>query len=93
MPSSTSGRLHDQEEVHFPRRKKLSVLAKMKEKAKKWRQSLVKRRHTHDANHTPSWGVSLEDYEAEEDAEHQGTPSNVTCASFVLDDSFSKLTQ
>ncbi|XP_059626572.1 uncharacterized protein LOC132269405 [Cornus florida] len=80
-PSSTSptlGKDYDQEEDHAHHNKK-SVLAKVKEKAKKLRHSLSNRRRQqgHDDCVTPTWGVSLDDYEDEEDnkdAEYLGAP-------------------
>ncbi|TKY48391.1 hypothetical protein E2542_SST25809 [Spatholobus suberectus] len=63
---------HDPEEDHGLYQKK-SVLTKVKEKARKFRNSLSKRRQE-DENVTPSWGVSLEDEEEEEDAEYLGAP-------------------
>lgn len=66
---------HDQEEDH-PHQPKKSVLTKVKEKAKKLKHSLSgKKKHSTDENSTPSWGVSLEDEEGEEeDAEYLGAP-------------------
>ncbi|PON68827.1 low-temperature-induced protein [Trema orientale] len=66
---------HDPEEDHIHHQKK-SVLSKVKEKARKLRHSLsAKKRHNEDGNTTPSWGVSLDDYEdEEEDAEYLGAP-------------------
>ncbi|GAB4824442.1 hypothetical protein Ancab_007327 [Ancistrocladus abbreviatus] len=69
--SPTFGKSHDLEEDHFPRGKKLSVIAKVKEKAKKWRQSFLRRRH---GDQTPSWGVALDDDEVDEDPEYLGAP-------------------
>lgn len=48
----------------------------MKERAKKWRSNLIKKKHSDDSNTTPSWGVSLDDDEDEEDPEYLGAPSN-----------------
>lgn len=48
---------------------------KVKEKARKFRKSIGKRR-MEDDNVTPSWGVSLDDEEEEEDPEYLGAPSN-----------------
>ncbi|KAM3739815.1 hypothetical protein ACB098_08G050600 [Castanea mollissima] len=77
-PSTTFGRDHDPEEDHAHPQKK-SVLTKVKEKAKKLRNTLSnKKRNSEDDNTTPSWGVSLDDYEEEEeeeeDAEYLGAP-------------------
>ncbi|XP_021642582.2 COPII coat assembly protein sec16 isoform X1 [Hevea brasiliensis] len=67
------GKEHNMEDDHTPHRK--SVLAKVKEKARKWRQTLSKKKHNEDANATPSWGVSLEDEDDEdEDPEYLGAP-------------------
>ncbi|XP_062085472.1 uncharacterized protein LOC133791565 [Humulus lupulus] len=74
--SPSFARNHDPEEDHVHHQKK-SVLSKVKEKARKLRHSLsAKKRHNEDGNTTPSWGVSLEDYEdeEEEDAEYLGAP-------------------
>ncbi|KAJ0083392.1 hypothetical protein Patl1_31290 [Pistacia atlantica] len=52
---------HDPEEDHTHHQKK-SVLTKVKERAKKLRQSLSgKKKHIEESNTTPSWGVSLEE--------------------------------
>ncbi|XP_031249467.1 low-temperature-induced 65 kDa protein [Pistacia vera] len=65
---------HDPEEDHTHHQKK-SVLTKVKERAKKLRQSLSgKKKHIEESNTTPSWGVSLEDEEEEKDAEYLGAP-------------------
>lgn len=67
---------HDPEDDHGLYQKK-SVLAKVKEKARRLRTSLSGKRRQEDGNLTPSWGVSLEDVEEEEeDAEYLGAPSN-----------------
>ncbi|KAI4322116.1 hypothetical protein L6164_021836 [Bauhinia variegata] len=63
---------HDPEEDHSHHQKK-SVLTKVKEKAKKLRHSLSKKRHD-DANVAPSWGVTLEEDDEEEDPEYLGAP-------------------
>lgn len=69
------GKEHDMEDDHTPHRK--SVLAKVREKARKWRNTLSKKKHNEDGNATPSWGVSLEDEDDEdEDPEYLGAPSN-----------------
>lgn len=72
-PTSWNPSVHDHEDDHLHHGKKLSVLAKVKEKAKKWRQTLTKKKFGHDDNHTPSWGVALEDYEVEEEPENHGS--------------------
>ncbi|RVW54480.1 hypothetical protein CK203_068396 [Vitis vinifera] len=65
---------YEQEDDHNPPSKK-SVLAKVREKAKKWKQTLVKKKHDNDDNATPAWGVNLEDEnEEEEDPEYLGAP-------------------
>lgn len=69
---------HDPEEDQSLYQRK-SVLAKVKERARKLvlRNSLSRKRQDDD-NITPSWGVSLEDEEGEEeDAEYLGAPSKV----------------
>lgn len=67
---------YDREYEHDHHAKK-SVLAKVKDKAKKWRQFLTRKRHGHDdANWTPPWGVSLDEDDDEEDPEYHGAPSN-----------------
>ncbi|XP_058748762.1 uncharacterized protein LOC131621734 [Vicia villosa] len=65
---------HDLEEDQGLYQRK-SVLAKVKERAKKLvlRNSLSQKRQD-DKNLTPSWGVSLEDEEEEEDPEYLGAP-------------------
>lgn len=77
-PTTTSPRSakdHDPEEDHNQHHKK-SVLTKVKEKAKKLRHSLSKKKHGDDGNTTPSWGVSLDDEdEDEDDPEYFGAPS------------------
>ncbi|CAI0539892.1 unnamed protein product [Linum tenue] len=79
---------------HTPQQKK-SVLAKVKEKAKKWGRSLSKKKHNGDANNnnnnnnaTPSWGVSLDD-EDEDDPENLGAPMY---ESEMAPDGYSKVT-
>ncbi|XP_065879138.1 low-temperature-induced 65 kDa protein isoform X2 [Euphorbia lathyris] len=64
-----------------PHRKSISVLAKVKEKAKKWRHTLSssssKKKHCDDGNTTPSWGVSLDDDDDDDDdvdPQHLGAP-------------------
>ncbi|MED6217250.1 hypothetical protein PIB30_016065 [Stylosanthes scabra] len=63
---------HDSEEDHSPNQKK-SVLAKVKEKAKKLRHSLSKKKHD-DGNHTPSPNSSKENDGTHDDAEYHGAP-------------------
>ncbi|KAF9675382.1 hypothetical protein SADUNF_Sadunf09G0026500 [Salix dunnii] len=71
--SPTSWKDHDLEHDQSPNHKK-SVIAKVKERAKKWRSNLIKKKHSDDSNTTPSWGVSLDDDEDEEDPEYLGAP-------------------
>ncbi|CAA3025405.1 Hypothetical predicted protein [Olea europaea subsp. europaea] len=76
--SPTLGNNHDQEEYSNHPNKK-SVLAKVKERAKKLRHSLSgKKKHEndlHDDKTTPSWGVSLDDLDEEDDdPEYLGAP-------------------
>ncbi|CAN1329235.1 hypothetical protein LINPERPRIM_LOCUS34608 [Linum perenne] len=76
-PNSSSSPQQDTECENTPQQKK-SVLAKVKEKAKKWGRSLSKKKHNDDgANHagntTPSWGVSLDD-EDDDEPENLGAP-------------------
>ncbi|KAL5750310.1 hypothetical protein ACOSP7_024913 [Xanthoceras sorbifolium] len=74
--SPTFRKEYDLEEDHSHHQKK-SVLTKVKEKAKKFRHSLSKKKHSggDEGNTTPSWGVTLEDDEdEEEDAEYLGAP-------------------
>ncbi|GAB2274404.1 hypothetical protein Dimus_009170 [Dionaea muscipula] len=68
--SPTFAKNHDLEEFHH-HQKKSSVLTKVKEKAKKWRQLLIRKKH---GDHTPSWGVALEEDEVDEDPEYLGAP-------------------
>ncbi|KAK4851293.1 hypothetical protein QYF36_013902 [Acer negundo] len=71
--SPTCRRDYDLEEDHSHHPKK-SVLTKVKEKAKKLRQSLSKKKQSDEGNTTPSWCVTLEDEDGEEDAEYLGAP-------------------
>ncbi|KAJ6385038.1 hypothetical protein OIU77_028273 [Salix suchowensis] len=71
--SPTLRKDHDPEHDQSPNHKK-SVIAKVKERAKKWRSNLIKKKHSDDSNTTPSWGVSLDDDEDEEDPEYLGAP-------------------
>lgn len=65
----------DLEEDHTHHNKK-SVLAKVMERAKKWKHTLVKKKQGNDDNATPPWGVSLDEEEedAEECPEYFGAP-------------------
>ncbi|KAI3423680.1 uncharacterized protein J3R85_010891 [Psidium guajava] len=74
--SPTFMRGHDLEDDHihqYPNSRK-SVLAKVKERARRWRLGLGKKRNADDGNTTPSWGVSLDEDDAEEDADYLGAP-------------------
>ncbi|XP_050936356.1 low-temperature-induced 65 kDa protein [Cucumis melo] len=68
---------HDLED-DIDHHQKKSVFTKVKEKAKKLRNSLSnKKRHGEDENITPSWGYNLDEDEEEEegvDAEYLGAP-------------------
>lgn len=88
--SPGSGNHHDQEGNLSPNNNRKSVLSKVKETAKKLRHTLSgRRKHGNDmgdGNHTPPWGVSLDDYdddddyedEIDDDPEYLGAPSNNT---------------
>ncbi|EOY33962.1 Uncharacterized protein TCM_041785 isoform 1 [Theobroma cacao] len=75
--SARSQEVNDPEDVHY-HPKKLTVLAKVKEKARRWRQSFIKRKHSEGDNTTPSWGVRLEDEDDGDedvgDPEYLGAP-------------------
>ncbi|CAN0910788.1 hypothetical protein LINGRAHAP2_LOCUS26482 [Linum grandiflorum] len=77
-PHSSSLQQRDTDYEPTPQQKK-SVLAKVKEKAKKWGRSLSsKKKHNDDSvnnngNTTPSWGVSLDD-EDDDEPECLGPP-------------------
>ncbi|KAE9588158.1 hypothetical protein Lalb_Chr22g0352441 [Lupinus albus] len=73
-PYSERLKHHDPEEDQGLYQKKSSVLVKMREGVKRLRNSFRIRKQEEDGNLTPSWGVSLEDYEEEEDAEYLGAP-------------------
>ncbi|XP_068667616.1 uncharacterized protein, partial [Aristolochia californica] len=67
---------HEEDYEHDHHSKK-SVLAKFKEKARKWKQVLAKKRHGHDHENsisTPAWGVSLDEEEELEDPYYHGAP-------------------
>ncbi|KAK6927004.1 hypothetical protein RJ641_008723 [Dillenia turbinata] len=74
-PSALKG--HDLEEYHIQQNRR-SVIAKVRDKAKRWKQNLAnKKNNSGGDNPTPSWGVSLEDDEDEEDdkdPEYLGAP-------------------
>ncbi|CAI9106842.1 OLC1v1006075C1 [Oldenlandia corymbosa var. corymbosa] len=78
--TSPVARHHDHEEALSPNSSKKSMLARVRERAKKIRQSfIVKKKNGNemlDSHGTPSWGVSLEDEEDEidEDPEYFGAP-------------------
>ncbi|XWS71660.1 hypothetical protein CRYUN_Cryun03dG0157400 [Craigia yunnanensis] len=72
--SARSHEVHDPEDVHY-HSKKLTVLAKVKEKARRWRHSFIKKKHSEGDNTMPSWGVRLEDEDYEDEAnEYFGAP-------------------
>ncbi|KAG1339258.1 low-temperature-induced 65 kDa protein [Cocos nucifera] len=72
-PTFASGFSFEDEHDHHHAKK--SVLAKVKEKAKKWRQMLARKKHGHDDdNLTPPWGVSLDEEDDEQDPEYHGAP-------------------
>ncbi|XVE79541.1 hypothetical protein DITRI_Ditri14bG0066900 [Diplodiscus trichospermus] len=73
--SARSHEVHDPADVHY-HSKTLTVIAKVKEKARRWRQSFIKKRNTEGDNTTPCWGVRLEDDEdyEDEDPEYLGAP-------------------
>ncbi|KAK6935815.1 hypothetical protein RJ641_032845 [Dillenia turbinata] len=67
---------HDLEEYHIHQNRR-SVLTKVREKAKRWRQNLANKKNNNSGdNPTPSWGVSLEDDDEEDDKdpEYLGAP-------------------
>ncbi|XP_060197263.1 uncharacterized protein LOC132626414 [Lycium barbarum] len=79
--TSTSPTAYYDQEEYTPTHGKKSVISKVKEKAKKLKHSLSgkKNRHendVHDDNSTPSWGVTLEDDDDDEDGdpEYLGAP-------------------
>ncbi|XP_063944001.1 low-temperature-induced 65 kDa protein isoform X1 [Daucus carota subsp. sativus] len=78
-PSSPFAKHNDYDGGHSPT-KKLTVISKVKEKARKWRRSLsVRRRQSQSTNlhNTRSWGASTDDHEdegEEEDPEYLGAP-------------------
>ncbi|PKI35258.1 low-temperature-induced 65 kDa protein [Punica granatum] len=73
--SPTLLRDHDPEFDHPQHHQKQSVLNKVKERARRWRHSLSKKKHSDTVNTTPSWGVSLEEEDlGEEDPEYLGAP-------------------
>ncbi|XP_019448334.1 PREDICTED: uncharacterized protein LOC109351331 [Lupinus angustifolius] len=65
---------HDPEEDEGLYQKKSSVLAKMREGVKRMHNSFRMRKQEEEGNLTPSWGVRLQDYVEEEDAEYLGAP-------------------
>ncbi|XVF20006.1 hypothetical protein REPUB_Repub11eG0160700 [Reevesia pubescens] len=71
---SRSQEVHDPEDVQY-HSKKLTVVGKVKEKARRWRNSLLKKKNS-EGDNTPSWGVRLEDDEdyEDEDPEYLGAP-------------------
>ncbi|KAI4383863.1 hypothetical protein MLD38_009658 [Melastoma candidum] len=73
--SPTYFREHDMEDQGHDYQRK-SVLAKVKEKARRWRQNLGKKKGVDQDNGTPSWAVSLKEEEddGDDDAEYLGAP-------------------
>ncbi|XVF46564.1 hypothetical protein PTKIN_Ptkin03bG0037100 [Pterospermum kingtungense] len=76
--SPMSGRSHevqDPEDIQY-NSKKSTVLSKVKEKARRWRQGFIKKKHGEGDNTTPSWGFRFEDDEnyEDEDPEYFGAP-------------------
>lgn len=76
-PTTMTSNFEDYPDHHHAKK---SVLAKVKEKALKWRNLLAKKKQVNDkANETPAWGVSLEEEEDDDDEqnpEFRGAPSN-----------------
>ncbi|XP_057953119.1 uncharacterized protein LOC131147631 isoform X2 [Malania oleifera] len=72
--SPTSGKDHHEEGHAHPNKR--SVLARVREKARKWRQSRGKKKQSYEGATMPSCDVSLgaEDEENEQDAEYFGAP-------------------
>ncbi|KAJ0979538.1 hypothetical protein J5N97_015012 [Dioscorea zingiberensis] len=73
-PTTMASNFEDYLDQHHGKK---SVLAKVKEKALKWRNLLAKKKQGNDkANDTPAWGVSLDDEEEDEeqDPEFHGAP-------------------
>ncbi|URD84415.1 hypothetical protein MUK42_04747, partial [Musa troglodytarum] len=65
---------HEDDFNHHQQQAKKSIMARVKEKAKKWRQMFVKKRHGDKENSvTPPWGVSLDEAD-EEDPDYHGSP-------------------
>lgn len=64
---------NDYDEIYHVKK---SVLAMVKEKARKWRDTLSTRKGD---NSTPAWGVSLEEEDDEEveNPQYHGAPSNL----------------
>lgn len=87
-PASPMWRNGQFEEFHYHHsHNKKSVLAKVRDKAKKWRQTLAKKKHGHEMEEgtKPSWVATLgdddaeniknkENAESEEDPEYLGAP-------------------
>lgn len=77
---SPSSPYYERSKFHDPEdHQKKSVLTKVKEKAKKLRNSIGKKKHE-DGNVTPTYCVTIEEEEEEEeeDSEYLGAPSNYT---------------
>lgn len=81
-PSSPFAKHDDFDGLQSPSRK-LTVISRVKAKARKWRHSLsIKKRQGQSSNSSNNrftpWGVGLDDHEEgeEEDPEYLGAPSN-----------------
>lgn len=82
-PSSPFAKHNDFEGAQSPT-KKVTVISRVKEKAKKWRHNLTIKRRQGQSTNSPrsqfSRGVSLDNHEdeaEEEDPEYLGAPSNL----------------
>lgn len=71
---------HDHHYNELEHHHKKSVLAKVREKAKKWKQVLTKKKHGHEGegNMTPTSPINLDvdDEGVDQDPEYYGAPSN-----------------
>lgn len=84
-PNSPSYSWEHDPEGHGHSYPKKSVLTKVKERAQRWRQNLGKKKGVDQDGGTPSWGVSLEEDDGEEDADYLGAPSSFRAFSFLLE--------
>lgn len=76
-PTTTPGKDQERGE-HDDHHNKKSVLTKVKEAAKKVKNSLSRKKHGHDDTGSPSAGVTLEEEdERGEDSEYLGAPSKI----------------